>query len=416
MSGLTAAFVRTVKPTERLRRYGDGNGLYLLVKPGPRGGGKSWVQRLVIHGARRDLGLGGADLVTLAEARQATWDNRRIARAGGDPRVNGSRVSPTFAEAAEKVIAMHRPTWREGGRSELQWRGSLAAYVYPSIGRKPVHMIDTSDVMAVLMPIWTSKHETAKRVRHRVSGVMKWAIAQGYRADNPAGEALGAALPKVDASRTHFRALPYDQVGAALANIRESDGNRTARLAFEFMVLCAVRSGEARNARWDDIDLAGATWTIPAERMKAGREHRVPLSDRALSVLGEAAALREGDLVFPSPRRDAPLSSATLGRLLEDCGIDAVPHGFRSSFRDWAAERTETPHAVMEAALAHVTRNAVEAAYARSDLFERRRKLMRQWSDYVDRTASEDAPPQAKSLDIQAGVGEKEPGPFDPSR
>ena len=383
MSRLTAAFVRTVKPTQRLRRYGDGNGLYLLVKPGPRGGGKSWVQRLVIHGARRDLGLGGADLVTLAEARQAAWDNRRVARAGGDPRANGRRVSPTFAEAAEKVIAMHRPTWREGGRSEFQWCRSLATYVYPHIGRKPLHAIDAADIMAVLLPIWTSKHETAKRVRHRVSAVMKWAIAQGYRVDNPAGEALGAALPKVDASRTHFRALPYDQAGAALAKIREGDGNLSATLAFEFMVLCAVRSGEARHARWDDIDLASSTWTIPAERMKAGRVHRVPLTGRVLAVLEEAAAIREGGLVFPSPRRDTPLSSATLGRLLGDCGVDAVPHGFRSSFRDWAAETTETPHTVMEAALAHAPRNPVEAAYARSDLFGRRRKLMRQWSDYL---------------------------------
>ncbi len=383
MSRLTAAFVRTVKPTERLRRYGDGNGLYLLVKPGPRGGGKSWVQRLVVQGERRDLGLGGADLVTLAEARQTAWDNRRIARAGGDPRANGTRVSPTFTEAADKVIAMHRPAWRAGSGSESQWRASLAAHVYPHIGRRPLHLIDTADVMAAMMPIWTSKHETAKRVRHRISAVMRWAIAQGYRTDNPAGEALIAALPKVDRAPRHFRALPYAGVGAALQEIRACVGNVCAKLALEFMVLCAVRSGEARNARWNDIDLERATWTIPAERMKAGREHRVPLSDRALEILDDAAAIRDGDLVFPSPRRDAPLSSASLGRLLTELGIDAVPHGFRSSFRDWAAELTETPHAVMEAALAHTNRNAVEAAYARSDLFQRRRELMRQWSDYL---------------------------------
>ena len=383
MSRLTSAFVRTVKPTARLKRYGDGNGLYLLVKPGPRGGGKSWVQRLVIQGERRDLGLGGADLVTLAEARQTAWDNRRIARAGGDPRANGTRVSPTFTEATEKVIAMHRPAWRESGGSEAQWRASLEAHVYPQIGRKPVHLIDTADVMAVLMPIWTSTHETAKRCRHRISAVMRWSIAQGYRTDNPAGEALGAALPKVDRTPTHFRALPYAEVGPALEKIRERGGNLSAILALEFMVLCAVRSGEARNARWDDIDLERATWTIPAERMKAGREHRVPLSDRALEILNEAAALRDGELVFPSPGRDRPLSSASLGRPLTELGVDAVPHGFRSSFRDWAAEMTETPQAVMEAALAHTNRNAVEAAYARSDLFERRRQLMRQWSDYL---------------------------------
>ena len=372
-----------MKPTERLRRYGDGNGLYLLVKPGPRGGGKSWVQRLVIQGERRDLGLGGADLVTLAEARQAAWDNRRIARAGGDPRANGTRVSPTFAEAAEHVIAMYRPAWREGGGSEAQWRASLEAHVYSRIGRRPVHLIDTADVMAVLVPIWTSKHETANRVRRRISAVMRWAIAQGYRTDNPAGEALGTALPRVDRTPNHFRALPYDQVGAALAKIRQSEGNLSAKLALEFMVLCAVRSGEARNSRWDNIELERAAWTIPAERMKAGREHRVPLSDQALEILDDASAIRDGDLVFPSSRRDKPMSSAALVRLLRECCIDAVPHGFRSSFRDWAAERTETPHAVMEAALAHTTRNAVEAAYARSDLFQRRRELMRQWSDYL---------------------------------
>ena len=388
MSKLTAAFVRAVKPSERLRRYGDGNGLYLLVKPGPRGGGKSWVQRLVIHGARRDLGLGGADLVTLAEARQAARDNRRIARAGGDPRVGGGRGSPTFAEAAEKVIEMHRPTWKRGaGGSESQWRATLDTYVYPHIGRKPARAVETADVMAVLMPIWASKHETAKRVRHRISAVMKWAIAQGYRPDNPAGEALVAALPKVDAAPTHHRALPYDQVGPALARVRASGGNLSAKLAFEFMLLCAVRSGEARGARWDEIDLETAAWTIPAERMKAGRDHRVPLSDRALAVLGQAAAIRDGDLVFPSPRRGRPLSAATLWRLLDNLGIDATPHGFRSSFRDWAAEMTETPHAVMESALAHAVRNAVEAAYARSDLFDRRRRLMRQWAEYVSHAA-----------------------------
>ena len=347
---LTAAFVRTVKPTERLKRYGDGNGLYLLVKPGPRGGGKSWVQRLAIHGVRRDLGLGSAELVTLAEARQMAWDNRRIARGGGDPRIAGSRHSPTFAEAVETVIALHRPTWRDRVGTEAQWRASLARHVHPRIGHMPVHAIETADVMAVLAPVWTTRHTTATRVRHRIGAVMKWAVAQGHRPDNPAGEALGAALPKVDAVRTHFRALPHDEVGAALAAVRESVGGLAVRLAFEFMVLCAVRSGEARGARWAEVDREAATWTIPAGRMKAGREHRVPLSRAALAVLDRAAATREDTLVFPSSRPGVPLTAGALGRLLKELGIDAVPHGFRSSFRDWAAERTDTPHAVMEAA------------------------------------------------------------------
>ena len=387
MNRLTAAFVRTVKPTERLRRYGDGNGLYLLVKPGPRGGGKSWVQRLAINGTRRDLGLGSAELVTLAEARQAAHDNRRLARAGTDPRAAGQRVSPMFAEAAEAVIAMHRPAWKPGGGSEGQWRSTFERYAYPRIGRKPVHAIDTADLMAVLQPLWIPKHETARRLRLRIGQVMKWAIAQGYRTDNPAGDAVGAALPKVDARPVHQRALPYAEVGAALAAVRRTAAAAAAKLAFEFMVLCAARSSEARLATWDEIDLHRAVWTIPAERMKAAREHRVPLSDRALDVLREAAAIHDRELVFPAPSAGRSLSVAALGDVVREARIDAVPHGFRSSFRDWAAEQTETPHAVMEAALAHVVGNRAEAAYARSDLFERRRTLMQQWADYLAASA-----------------------------
>ncbi len=394
MKRLTAAFVRTVKPTDRLKRYGDGNGLYLLVKPGPRGGGKSWVQRLAVHGVRRDIGLGGADLVTLAEARQKAWENRRVARAGGDPRTCGGRASPTFAEAVETVVALHRGTWRDAAGTEAQWRASLTAYVLPKIGHMPVHAVETADVMDVLTPIWTDRHTTATRVRHRIAAVMKWAIAQGHRPDNPAGEALAAALPRVEAARTHFRALPHAEVGAALARVRASDG-LSVRLALEFLVLCAVRSGEARGARWDEMDRRAATWTIPARRMKAGREHRVPLSDRALAVLDEAAAIRAGALMFPSPRSDRQLAPGTLGRLLKDLGVDAVPHGFRSSFRDWAAETTDAPHAVMEAALAHAVRNPVEAAYARSDLFERRRVLMQAWADYIGGRQSTPGPKHA---------------------
>ena len=383
MNRLTAAFVRTVKPTDRLRRYGDGNGLYLLVKPGPRGGGKSWVQRIAVHGVRRDLGLGSAELVTLAEARQTAHDNRRLARSGGDPRTAGRRVSPTFAEAAEEVIAMHRPSWKASGGSELQWRSTFVRYAYPRIGSKPVHAINAADLMAVLQPLWIPKHETARRLRLRIGQVMKWAIAQGYRDDNPAGDAVGAALPKVDARPVHHRALPYAEVGAALAAVRRTDAAPAAKLALEFMVLCAVRSGEARLATREEIDLNRGIWTIPAERMKAGREHRVPLSDRALEVLRKAATIQRGELIFPAPASGRPLSVAALGDVIRAARINAVPHGFRSSFRDWAAERTETPHAVMEAALAHVVGNRAEAAYARSDLFERRRTLMQHWADYL---------------------------------
>ena len=359
MNRLTVAFVRTVKPTERLRRYGDGNGLYLLVKPGPRGGGKSWVQRLAINGTRRDLGLGSAELVTLAEAREAAHENRRLARAGADPRAERRRVSPTFAEAAEEVIAMHRAAWKPGGGSEAQWRSTFERYAYPRIGRKPVHAIDAADLMAVLQPLWIAKHATARRLRLRIGQVMKWAIGQGHRTDNPAGDAVGAALPKVDSRPVHQRALPHAEVGAA------------------------VRSGEARGAAWDEIDLDRAVWTLPAARMKAGREHRVPLSPRALGVLHEAAALRRGALVFPAPSTGRALTVTALGDVLRAARVDAVPHGFRSSFRDWAAECTVAPHEVCELALAHVNGNRVEAAYRRTDLFDRRRILMTDWAAYV---------------------------------
>ena len=313
MNRLTVAFVRKVKPTDRLRRYGDGNGLYLLVKPGPRGGGKSWVQRIAINGTRRDLGLGSAELVTLAEAREAAYDNRRRARAGADPRAGRRRVSPTFAEAAEEVIAMHRPAWKPGGGSEAQWRSTLERYAYPRIRRKPVHAIDAADLMAVLAPLWIEKHATARRLRLHIGQVMKWAIGQGHRTDNPAGDAVGAALPKVDARPVHQRALPHAEVGAALRAVRRTGGAPAAKLAFEFLVLTAARSGEVRKAIWDEMDLDGAVWTLPAARMKAGREHRVPLSPRALEVLREAATLRRGGLVFPAPSTGRALTVAALG-------------------------------------------------------------------------------------------------------
>ena len=243
--------------------------------------------------------------------------------------------------------------------------------------------ITTADVIAVLVPIWNEKRVTAQRVRQRIGAIMRWAIAQGYRGDNPAGEALAAVLPRNGVARQHQRALPHGEVAAALAKVRASEAWPATKLAFEFLVLSACRSGEVRGARWDEIDPEAATWTVPALRTKAGREQRVPLSTRALGVLDRARALADGSgLVFASPTGRA-LTSNTLSGLCHDNDIGCVPHGFRSSFRDWAAEQTDTPHAVMEAALAHAVRDKAEAAYARSDLFEKRRKLMEQWAGYL---------------------------------
>ena len=372
---LTAAFVRSVHEPGL---YWDEHGLVLRVKPT---GYTQWIQRLFIHGKRRELGLGPVRLVTLAEARDAALANRKVARAGGDPRATRRRSVPTFERAAAKVFAMHRTTWTE--KHAAQWASTLRMYVHPRIGGKRVDRITSADVMGVLMPIWSAKHTTAKRVRERIGTVMKWAIAQGYRVDNPAGEAIRAALPKPGHVQKHLKALPYGEVAGAIEAIRRSGAVVSVKLALEFLALTACRSGEVRGARWEEIDVEAGVWTIPAERMKSRREHRVPLSGRAREILAEAKAdAPRSERVFPSAR-GLQLQALRLSELFRELGIPAVPHGFRSSFRDWAAERTDAPHAVMEAALAHVVRNQVEAAYARSDLFERRRVLMEQWGEYL---------------------------------
>ena len=381
---LTSTFVRKAsKPG----RYYDGNGLFLKVDPS---GAKRWGQRLVIHGRQRTLGLGGCTLVSLAEAREAALANRKIAREGGDPLVQRRRTTsiPTFEAAAATVIDLHRHGWRNE-KHAAQWEATLRDYVFPRLGKRSVADISTADVMAVLMPIWNEKPETARRVRQRISTVMKWAVAQGYRADNPAGDAIGAALPRHNGkSKHHHRALPHGEVAAAIETVRGSGAGIAVKLAFEFLILTAARSGEVRLATWDEIDKEAATWTVPAARMKAGLEHRVPLCDRAMAILDEARAIADGSrLIFPGTRAGKPLSDMTLSKLMRDLGLDGVPHGFRSSFRDWAAECTNASREVMEAALAHTVRNTVEAAYSRTDLFERRRTLMDQWASYLDGTA-----------------------------
>ncbi len=378
---LSAAFVRTVK---KPGRYGDGHGLYLLVTPT---GARCWVQRLVIRGRRRELGLGGFPLVTLAEAREKAFDNRRLARSGGDPLTEKRKDQgmPTFEEAAARVIEINRPSWKNGGRSEAQWESSLRDYVFLRLGKCTVSEITTADVLEVLTPIWATKNVTARRVRQRIGVVMKWAMAQGLRQDNPAGDAINAALPRNGLAKKHMKALPHGEVTGAVEAVRNSECSMVEKLAFEFLVLTACRSGEVCLARWDEIDLEAREWNIPGERMKAKRPHRVPLSGRALEVLNEARALSREDgtgPVFPSTINGKPLSG--MSKMLRVLNIKAVPHGFRSSFRDWASEQTNHPREVMEAVLAHVVDNQTEAAYARSDLFEHRRKLMDGWAAYLN--------------------------------
>ena len=375
---LTVQFVRSVKEPGR---YTDGYGLMLVAKPT---GGKSWIQRLVIRGKRRDIGLGPLDRVSLAQARKVAFDNRNIAREGGDPTVTEeARPVPSFADGVEAVIAIQRGAWKSEAKSEAQWRASLRDYAIPRLGRMPVDAITTADVLAVLVPIWHTKRETARRVRQRIGKVMQWAMAEGHRTDDPAGPALGAALPKTGAKREHHRALPYHRVAGALAKVRTCNAYIITILAVQFLVLTAARSGEVRGARWGEIDFDAMTWTIPGSRMKTGREHRIPLSAAALGLLRDAREYTDGGpLVFPS-LTGRTISDSTMSKLFKEHKIGAVPHGFRSSFRQWAAERTNIPREVCEFALAHVVGDAAERAYQRSDLFDRRRDLMDAWSRYL---------------------------------
>ncbi|MXW36983.1 MAG: tyrosine-type recombinase/integrase [Acidobacteria bacterium] len=380
---LSARFVATI---EQPGRYGDGRGsggLSLLVKHTARGHlAKSWAQRINVDGRQRNLGLGSWPHVSLAEAREKCALNL-AARRRGELVTGRKRTVPTFEQALEKVIAVHRVGWKDGGRQEELWRASLRDYAMPKLRGRPVDRITTADVMGILLPIWNEKRVTARRVRHRIGAVMRWAVAQGYREDNPAGEAIGAALPKNGFRPQHHRALPYADVGAAIETVRGSGAYPATKLAFEFLVLTACRSGEVRGARWQEIDLEGREWRIPAERMKTGREHRVPLSAGALAVLLAARGLTDGSgLVFPSAR-GGPLSEVAMPTMVRQLGIGAVPHGFRSSFRDWAAECSDAPREVCELALAHMNTNSIEAAYRRTDLFERRRGLMEQWAAFL---------------------------------
>ena len=378
MPKLTAAFVRGVK---KPGKYGDQHGLMLRVQPS---GSKAWIWRGTVNGRRRDLGLGRYPYVSLAEARAKAFDYRKTALDGGDPVLLRAGGVPTFTTAAESVIALHAGKWKPGGKSEESWRSSLGTYVLPAIGSKRVDEITTADVMACLAPIWTTKATTAKRVRQRIAAVMRWAVAQGYRTDNPAGDAVTAALPRQNGGTKHLRAVPHRDVAAALAMVRASRADPIIRLAFEFVVLTAARSGEVRGARWSEIDLETATWTVPAQRMKGGREHRVPLSGPAVEVLAEARRQSDGSLLVFPRSGGGEMPHWMLSKLPGRAGIDATVHGMRSSFRDWCGE-TGVIREVAEACLSHQVGNAAEQAYARSDLLARRRELMDAWGNYLAR-------------------------------
>ncbi len=385
---LSAAFIRSAPPG----RHADGNGLYLFVQPSRT---RSWIQRLLVRGRRRELGLGSVALVPLAEAREKALANRKLARQGGDPLAEKRRAEgiPTFAEAAMRVLEQKEGGWRNP-RHPREWMSSLRRFAFPRIGKMPVSEVTSADVLEILTPLWHRKVSTAKRVRQRLRAVLEWAVAMEYRIDNPC-DRIGPVLgPQQDVTE-HMQALPHREVAAVIRKVRASAAVPAARLAFEFLVLTAARWSEVRWAEWAEIDRSGRVWTVPARRAKTNRRHRVPLCGRALEILEAAQALEEAasPLVF-THGGGSPLHDSAVRRLLRQLGIAAVPHGFRSSFRDWAGEETDHPREVIEAALAHVVRNRVEAAYARSDLFERRRTLMDDWACYLDQGMGEDRKPR----------------------
>lgn len=370
-------------------------------------GSRSWVLRYQVAGKRRDLGLGSYPSVTLADAKEAARAARAKLAQGIDPIEDARRArarlvaeihtSMTFGEAAIRYIASHEKGWKNAKHAQ-QWQRSLDMYATPVLGKMPVRDISLTMVLKVLEPIWSSKTETATRLRGRIESVIDWAIARGYRTDsNPARwkgllDKLLPAPGKVTKT-THFQALPYSQMPQFMEQLVGQEGMGAKALLF--VTLTAARSGEVRGATWDEIDLAARVWTIPAERMKASKAHRVPLSDVAIALLQEMKALalaasRTTDkaYVFPSPNSRDPelgsqLSDMTLTAVLRRLKLEAVPHGFRSTFRDWCAEQTDYPNEVAEMALAHTVGNKVEAAYRRGDLLAKRQQLMQDWADYA---------------------------------
>jgi integrase len=381
----------------------DGRGLYLRTTPGT----KNWVFRFQIGGKRHDMGLGSILDVSLTEAREKVEDLHRLIRSGVDPladqrtRAGALRVAAakerTFDECAEAYIAAHEASWRNKKHRE-QWRSTIATYVAPIFGDLPVQEVDVGLIMAVVEPLWATRPETASRVRGRIESVLDWATARGYRTgENPArwrGH-LENLLPKRSKVRRveHHAALAYAEIGGFMAELRQQDS--TAARALEFAILTVGRTGEVLGARWDDVDLAKRIWIVPAERMKAGREHRVPLSDRAIEILDEMRAIRTCDFVFPGAKIGRPLnSSMALLRLLRRMNrADISAHGFRSTFSDWCAEETSFPAEARELAMAHAVGNKVEAAYRRGDMFAKRRQLADAWAQFCGEERAETVVP-----------------------
>lgn len=376
--------------------HADGGGLYLQVS---RFDTKSWIFRFTMNKKTRDMGLGPLHTISLAEARDEALKCRKMVRDNIDPievrkllraerLVNGASFM-TFKQCADAYISSHSAAWKNV-KHLAQWQYTLNSYAYPVIGGLPVQSVDVGLVMKVLEPIWQTKTETASRVRGRIESILDWAKTRKYRdGENPArwkGH-LDQLLPKKSKIQKvrHHEALPYTDIGSFLIRLRQQNG--ISAFGLEFLILTAARTGEVMKTTWDDIDLNTKVWTIPAHRMKSDKEHRVPLSPRADELLGAVGKFKTGEFVFPGQKPVSSLSNMAFLQLLKRMGEDVTAHGFRSTFRDWAAERTMHSREVVEMALAHAIGNKVEEAYRRGDLFEKRRKLMIDWAVYCDQVS-----------------------------
>ena len=380
---LTKNLVRTLTAG----RHGDGNGLYLVVDPS---GARRWIVRVTVKGQRNregkplrtDFGLGGTDIVTLTQARDRALEYRRMAKQGINPRYNAKQEIPCFEDIAQQVHIERLPTWKNPKHGQ-QWINTLTEYAFPKIGRLPVSEIGQPEILQILSPIWTEKHETAKRVAQRVKAVLDVAKSKGFRdGENPVTTIRDArVLPQVKQKVKHHKAMHWSDVPAFFTDISTRDA--MAAKALMFTCLTASRTSEVLRASWEEFDFGEMIWTIPTERMKGGEEHRVPLTPQMVSIIEPLKVLRS-EVVFEGQKRHKPLSNMAMLMLLRRMKIEGITvHGFRSTFRDWAAERPDVSREVAEMSLAHKVGSDVERAYARSDLLERRRVLMERWCEFV---------------------------------
>lgn len=360
--------------------------MFLNVRPG---GAKKWLQRYTFNGRRREIGLGSAKLVSVATARKNAHQNLVLVSEGIDPIEDNKqdKVIPKFEEAARTVYEANRPTWRNA-KHAAQFITTLETYAFPVIGNMPVKDISSTHILQILSPIWVTKPETAKRVRQRLSTVLKWCVAKQWRVDDPANIAIAQALPRQPKKVIHRKSISYNNVADFLDVVSKSSAGLSTKLGIEFLILTATRSGEVRNACWAEVE--GSLWTIPAERMKAGVAHRIPLPSRCMEILDLAKEVSQGSgFIFEGTKPNMPLSENTFNKLMKELEFDVHAHGFRTSFRTWTQEKTNYPREIAETALAHALKDKAEAAYARSDLLEKRTEMMEAWAKFLSASDSD---------------------------